>query len=73
MKKIVTSVYITVMAITIMASATIACNDSATANKAKDTLSTDTVGHKIVTQGGLQDSIATGATDTTKRKDSTPR
>ncbi|MES1223407.1 MAG: hypothetical protein ABUT20_48375 [Bacteroidota bacterium] len=45
----------------------IRCNDSSTsANSQKDSTSTDTGTHKIVTEGGLKDSLATGATDTTK-------
>ena len=48
------------------------CNNSATGNTSSDTASAqiDTVKTPVVTEGGLRDSIETGATDSTKKKDS---
>ena len=50
----------------------IQCNNSATGETSSDTTSTmqtDTTKTQIVTEGGLKDSLQTGATDTSAKKD----
>ena len=49
----------------------IQCNNSATGDTSSDTSAhqADTTKTQIVTEGGLKDSIATGASDTTTKKD----